>query len=225
MNIKLTYCDEIMGEMQKEVLKDARKVGEGRKAFRKMLETYVPQIGYSAPAYPRILNLGCGKCYEAFVLSGYFGGKLEGYDSEGVLLVGVDIDAKEIARAKQEYTRPDFSERVTKWVEQPNYRFIHGDARGLRELVDGEFDVVVARHPNVAEIPDIWHNIFRESNCLMRPAGLFLATSFSDIEHQMLEEQVQKVGYKIALSTSNAYAIPTSHKEVSIDRKVLLATK
>ena len=221
----MAYRDETMEGIPKEVLEGARKVGEGRKAFRKMLETYMPQVGYSAPERPRILNLGCGKCYEAFVLSGYFGGKPDGFDSENVLLVGVDIDAKEIAGAKHEYARHDFSERVTKWVEQPNYRFIHGDARRLRELVDGEFDVVVARHPNVAEIPDTWYTIFRESNDLMRPAGLFLATSFSDIEHRMLEERVQKAGYKIALSTPNAYAIPTSHKEVSIDRKLLLARK
>src|SRR3989344_5263664 len=214
MGLGLAYRDGGVEGIPKEVLEGARKVGEQRKAFRRMLETYVPQTGYSTPEHPRILNLGCGKCYEAFVLSGYFGGKPDGYDSEDVILVGVDIDAKNIERAKQEYTKPDFSERITKWVEQPNYRFIHGDARRLREFVDDEFDVVVARHPNVAEIPDIWYTIFRESNGLMRPEGLFLATSFSDIEHQTLEEQVQKAGYKITLSTPNAYAIPTPHKEV-----------
>lgn len=92
-------------------------------------------------------------------------------------------------------------------------------------MVDGEFDVVVARHPNVAEITDTWYTIFRESNGLMRQDGLFLATSYSDIEHQMLYEQVQKAGYQIALSIPNVHAIPLSDKEISIDRKVLLAKK
>lgn len=225
MNLELTYRDETMEGIPKEVLEGARKVGENRKAFRKMLETYVPQVGYSAPEHPRIIDLGCEKCYEAHVLSGYFGGKPYGFDSEDVLVVGIDVDEKEIERARRDYSKPDFSERITKRVEQPNYRFIHGDARQLRQLVDDEFDIVVARHPNVSQIPDTWYTIFKESNGLMRPDGLFLATSFSDIEHEMLEEQVQKAGYKIALSTPNAYAIPTSHKEVSIDRKVLLARK
>lgn len=225
MNIELNYNDKTMENIPKELLEGARKVGEGRRAFRKMLETYVPQLNYSIPQQPRILNLGCGRCYETLVLNEYFSGKSEGFDSENTFLVGIDINVKEIERAKQEYTRADFSEKVIKFVEKPNYRFVHGDARNLRELVDGEFDVVVTRHPNVAEIPDTWHTIFRESNSLMKPQGLFLATSFSDIEHEVLEEQVQKAGYKIALSTQNVYAIPTSHKEVSIDRKVLFARK
>ena len=225
MNLKLGYRDESMGGIPQEVLEDARKVGEGRKAFRQMLETHIPQVGHSAPQNSRILNVGCGVCYEGFVLSSYFGGKPDSYDSKDVLLVGIDIDAKEIERAKQQYTSPDFSERVTRWIEQPNYRFIQGDARKLKELVDGEFDIVVARHPNVAEIPDTWYTIFRESNGIMKPEGLFIATSFSDIEHGLLEEQVQNAGYKIKLSSPNAYTIPTPHKEVSIDRKVLLARK
>ena len=217
--------DKITAEIPKRVLEGARKIGENRKAFRKMLETYVPQVGYSAPENPRILNLGCGVCYEAFVLSSYFGGKPPGSDSEEVLVVGIDIDKNSIERARELYLKPDFSKEITKWVEPPNYKFIHGDAKQLKSLVDGEFDIIVARHPNVAEIPDTWYTIFRESNSLMRPDGLFLATSFSDIEHEMLEELIQKAGYKIALSTPNVHAIPTSHKEVSIDRKVLLARK
>jgi len=223
MNLELDYCDETMQEIPKAILECARKIGKGRKAFRQMLETYVPQVGYSAPQNPRILNLGCGVCYEALVLSSYFGNRPNGFDSEDVFVVGIDIDEKKIERARNEYLEPDFSEKITKLVEQPNYRFIPGDARKLKELVEGEFDIIVARHPNVAEIPDTWQTIFGESYKLMRLSGLFIATSFSDIEHKMLEEQIQKAGYKIALSVSNMYAIPTSHEKVSIDRNVLLA--
>ena len=76
------------------VYDESKRIDEARKAFMKMLETYVPQVGYSAPQNPRILNLGCGECYEGFVSSGYFGGKPYGSDPEDVLLVGIDIDAK-----------------------------------------------------------------------------------------------------------------------------------
>ena len=229
MNLELEYPDETTGGIPKEIyekaLEAAKKIGKGRKAFRRMLETYVPQTSYSVPQNPKILNLGCGICYEAFVLSSYFGNQPDGFSSKDVLVVGIDIDEKEIERAKDHYKSPDFSEKITKWVEPPNYKFIHGDARRLRELVDDEFDVVVARHPNVAEIQDDWYKIFKESYEIMKPEGFLIATSFSDIEHGMLEELIKKVGYKIALSSSNLHAIPTDHKDVSIDRKVLLARK
>lgn len=41
----------------------------------------------------------------------------------------------------------------------------------------------------------------------------------------MLEEEVEGAGYSIALSVPNIYAIPISHEDVSIDRKVLFARK
>lgn len=205
------------------LIEESGKTGEIRRAFRKMLETYVPQVGCSAPEHPRILDLGCGECIEAHVLSGYFGGEPYGFASGRVLVVGIDIDEKKIARAKRNYSRFDCNEGIIKYIERPNFRFIHGDLIRLRELVDGEFDIVVARHPNVAEIPETWYTIFRESKGIMRPEGLFLATSFTDIEHEMLEELVQRAGFKIALSTLNMYAIPTSYEECSIDRNVLLA--
>ena len=94
MNLELEYRDETMKVIPKEVLEATRKVGEGRKAFRKMLETYVPQVGYSVPECPRILDLGCGVCYEAHVLSSYFGNQPHGWDSKDVLVVGIDTDEK-----------------------------------------------------------------------------------------------------------------------------------
>ena len=226
MDLESRYINEDTDGIPKEVLEGARKVGEGRKAFRRMLETYVPQVGYSSTPKPRILNLGCGECYEAHVLSGYFGNQPDGFSSEDVLVVGIDVDEEAIERARTEYQTRD-AKKLYIWTKQPaeNYKFIHEDARKLRELVDGKFDVIVARHPNVAEIPDAWHDIFRESNEVIRPNGILLATSFSDIEHKILEEQIRRAAYKIALSSSNQHSIPTDYKEVSIDRNILIAKK
>jgi SAM-dependent methyltransferase len=113
----------------KEVLEGARFIGGIRRGFRGMLETYVPQVGYSAPKNPRILDLGCGPCYEAHVLSSYFGGEPFGFDSDDVLVVGIDIDGKEIEKAEINYTKPIFSEKTIKWIKEPNYKFIHGCKR------------------------------------------------------------------------------------------------
>lgn len=111
MNLEPAYIDENMEGIPKEVLESARMVGEEGRAFRKMLETYVPQVGYSAPEHTRILNLGCGICNEAIVLSSYFGGRPEGYDSEDVLVVGVDINAGNIRSAERLYKKADSSEK------------------------------------------------------------------------------------------------------------------
>lgn len=101
--------------------------------------------------------MGCGGCEEGYVLNGYFGNKSFGLESPDVFVVN------------------------------PQYQFIHGDARDLRKLVDGEFDVVVARHPHLAkndhcalELADMWRTIFKESRGVLKPDGLYVHYSFCE---------------------------------------------
>ncbi len=209
-----------------EVRKAAQRLGENRLAFRRMLETYVPITRYVAPEPSRILDLGCADCKEGHVLSSYFGGQPFGYQSEKVLVVGIDLDRKALERAELDYRIEEFSEDQIwpRMIRQPNYQFICGDAQQLTALVEGEFDVVVARHPNIAEQKPVWRVIFQRAAQVMKPGSLFIATSFSDIEHKMLEETVEGI-FPLYLSTPNRHAIPTTHPEVSIDRNVLLGRK
>ncbi len=192
----------LRGEMPCTV---AAYVRETRDAFRKMLEAYVPLIGYSAPERPRIVDVGCGTCYEARVLSDFF----------GAVIVGIDEIEEDIK----------LSQALYRIEGETRHTFIHGDARNLRQLVEGEFDVVVSRHPNVAQFPDVWQAIFEETYGVLRSEGLLLATSYRDAEHALLEEVVQRAGYRIVLSTANEYPIRTPRKETSVDRKVLFARK
>lgn len=209
-----------------EVLKAAQRLGNNRLAFRRMLEAYVPRTGYVAPESSRILDIGCADCTEGHVLSSYFGGQPFGYQSEKVLVVGIDLDRKALERAELNYRIAEFSEDQIgpRMIPLPNYQFICGDAQQLTTLVKGEFDVVVARHPNIAEQKLVWKTIFQQAVSVMKPGSLFIATSFSDIEQKMLEETVEGLFFPY-LSTPNRYAIPTTHPEVSIDRNVLLARK
>src|SRR3972149_7852006 len=103
-------------DIPKAQLEAARFMGQKRKSFRKMLEKYVPRVSYSVPTNARILDLGCGECDEALVLSGYFGNQPDCFDSEEVLVVGIDIDEKSIERARIEYQTPDAKVRYA-WTE------------------------------------------------------------------------------------------------------------
>jgi len=224
------YLNKELFEKAKE---EAEKIGEERRAFWKMLETFIPQLEYSIPEKPKILDLGCGVCYEGLVLSAYFGGKPYGYNSENVLIVGIDIDKKEIERAKREYERLDT--KTMKWVPMPNFKFICGDARNLKELINADqdlkelvsdgFDIVVVRHPNIAENSQIWEDILRKAYDLMKQDGLLIATSYIDFEHRMLESLLMKIGYEILINKENPYSIPTKYKEVIRDNYVLFAKK
>ena len=225
MSLEQTTYDN-SEEAYKALLKGAKRIGDSRLAFRKMLEEYVPLSGYTIPNSARILNLGCGRCEEALVLSGYFGSKPFGFDSKSVKVVGIDIDPKKIEKSEQLYESIDSNNKIIKFVKNSNYTFIEGDARKLRRLVNGEFDIIVARHPNIAEKEDMWRNVFVESRKLIKSCGLFIGTSYSNIEHQMFEEQVQKAGYKILLSKENSHATPISrYLDMAIDKRILLAKR
>jgi len=173
-----------------------------------MLGEYVPKTGYSMPSSSRVLDLGCGRCFEGRVLSDYFVCRH---------LVGIDANPQKIAKAKEEYT-----EMMS--VPKPKYEFIVGNARKLRKIVNGKFDVVVARHPNVAEIPDVWKEIFSEAKRLMKPESLLIATSFGSKEHEVLEKQLKNLSYEIIFSCMNEYS-PSTTGPYMIDKKVLFARK
>lgn len=204
------------------ILTASQKIGEDRKAFRRMLETYVPQVGYSAPDSPRILNLGCGICHEAFVLSGYFGGKPYGYESQDAFVVGIDVDKRAIERDRERHKTDDFS--TCKFVEKPNYQFIHGDARRLRELVNGEFDVVVTRHPEILHNTEVWRQIYGEVSQVHKTGGLLLASFYMATELSRMKDFISD--YNIKIATRNPFGRPLSESSPVIsDQFVLMAIK
>ncbi len=193
-----------------------------------MLETYVPMTGYNAPEKPRILNLGCGLCQEAIVLSGYFGGKPFGFDSKDVFLVGIDKNEKRIEDARKSYSFIKLAKGKVKYIPSKNYQFIQGDATRLRELVDGEFDIVVARHPNLIDQKDVWIMIFEEANMMTKDKGLFIGSSFTDFEHAYLRECISDAEYFQCLDVKNIHSLYSenlSPHETSYDRNVLFARK
>ncbi|MDI6722096.1 MAG: class I SAM-dependent methyltransferase [Candidatus Aenigmarchaeota archaeon] len=187
-----------------------------------MLEAYVPLTGYNTPPYPRILNLGCGECYEATALTGYFGGQPSDQYSDDVQHIGIDLDGHRINRAKRELNSYFLHKR--KYVPRPNYEFIAGDARQLRNFVIGKFDVIVARHASVEERRDEWVHILDEAMYVAAPLNLFIGSTYADTEHEIFEGLLERLNYDIILSDFNPHAIHGGiFGDTLIDKYVIFA--
>ena len=202
MGLRPTDIEKIM-----EIPEDPTKIEQQRTVFRRTLERYVPESGYRSAGSARILNLGCGRSYEARPLNQYFG---DGTDSRKVIVVGIDKNEEQIERSRVLY----------RGLSQ--YVFIRGDIARQPELIDGEFDVIVARHHTAIAAPDEWNQIFRESKKVLKPEGILIATSFQDIEHTAIRTQAEKVGYRVILDCKNECSIPIT-KHVGLDRNILIA--
>lgn len=184
-----------------QLMRGARITGIIRKAFRKMLETYAPLDKYAASLPARIVSAGCGPSTEAFALSGYFGRKPFGYDSLEVRFTGIDANEKVIETAKKEHLRShpdDFGK-----TPMPNYTFIHGDAREVRP----ECDILLARHPNIAQLPQVWEEIFATNG--LKQGGLLITTEYGEWEFEnRLKPAIARTGYSIDYSGKNIHAVP-----------------
>jgi len=217
-----------------KALEGPRVTGENRRRFWNMLVATVTRSGYKPPQgrQTTILNLGCGRCEEGLVLSAFFGGEDFGNSSENVKLIGVDIKQKNIESAIRLYSLPDFSEKVTKHALRPNYEFIVGDATNLDryQQIPKEVDVVVIRHQQIANNEQTWVKIFQQAIQRVSKDGIIIITSYSDSEHELLIEALQKLDCEIVINQSNPYAKLLSHKEIShkkisLDRNIAIIRK
>lgn len=206
----------------------AEKIGEERRSFWNMLVTEVAKTDYRPPQDrpTQILDVGCGRCMEGIVLNSYFGGGHFGFNSNNVELKGIDLDPENIKKAEAEHMIMDYP-NSTKYVPKTGYEFIRGDATDLEkyEQLPEQFDVIMVRHQQISDSEQTWVKIFQEALKRLAPDGIIISTSFSDIEHDMLVEQLKKLDCEILVNEANPYAVHTSVKEVSIDRDVVIIKK
>lgn len=126
--------------------------------YRRMLRQYVPRTSYIRMDNPRILNLGCGACEEGRELSDYFG------CSD---ILGIDMGEDEIKMARQ------INQRLPA-------RFVRGNYADLHKLVEGPFDVVVARHPAVTymEHKAELTGALMHAGRILSVCGIFIGTTY-----------------------------------------------
>ena len=214
----------MVGDVEQELKKD--EISQGiddistvkelvLRAFEDMLTYYVPLTEFKIPEDVRILNLGCGVCREAEVLKDYFG------NNGNFKMIGIDRWLNQIISAKERWINEN--EFFKNTVDSIPYEFIHGDATELTDLVQGEFDIIISRHPNIRQFPYNWSNIYTEAYSVTKPGGLFIATEYSVDEFMILKTAVERVGYITLVSGRNKFVL--KKQKYFSDRQIIFAIK
>ena len=149
----------------------------------------------------RIINLGCGPCYEAETLVDLFNGSL----------IGLDIDKNSINALRRKFKGRD------------DYKFIKGDAKDLRILVEGNFGIVVARHPDVNN--DDWEKIFREGYKFTRRGGTVIVTCYLPKEPEIAKKNMEHAGYNIKVCEENVLPLIKAPLPIWSDSYVIIGKK
>ncbi len=178
-------------------------------AFRDTLWSYIPKDFSSAPTAStiKVLEVGYGWAYEARVLVAFL--EHRNRRKFDVLYTGIDIDKEAIKRSQQ-------------LIRKPNYKFIHGDATNLEELLDvnEEFDMLFIANPDVDDQPITWGNILAESRCFIKQEGLFVTTLDCDQEYKTMKKIIELVGYTLISDNENEHQIKRPNNP-SIYKKIL----
>lgn len=167
------------------------------------------------------MDLACGRCNEASVLSAFFGGNNFGFASNKVKVIGVDTDKQEIERARVNYNISQVDEL------RENFEFINGDATELDRypLIPEQVDVVVIRHQQISEDVEKWTKILQQALERVRLEGIVVATSYSDDEHGMLLKTLEKLPCQVVVNQRNPYSRRLGHNQISVDRNIVIIRK
>ena len=131
----------------------------------------------------RILDIACGECREAEVLTDFIA-DLRGNKDGEVRLTGMDVRAREIEDAQRRFGgKRDLENRPgTRECE-----FLTGDASKLDQHAElGEnFDFVFMRHQNYWNGAKTWEEIYDQALGKLDDEGRLIITSYFDKEHEL----------------------------------------
>jgi SAM-dependent methyltransferase len=168
-----------------------------------------------------LLNLACGHCEEAAVISAFFG---QGSAGSPVRFFGMDVRAREIdtARRRYEMTEKIFRKHGVPALkgESPEFEFLAGDATrlgGYKQIPDS-FDVIFMRHQNVWHDRKIWQRIFEFSLDRLNPDGVLVITSYFDREHLIALDFFRALGADLIVSEKNESSRELDYPGKSVDR-------
>ncbi len=184
------------------------------------LEHALTETGYELTHdSPRVLSLGVGPCAlsERAALHLYF---LKRFRKPLAEYVGIDCAENVLSKSRQIF------EGVS------GVQLICADARNLRDHVDGQFDIVLTRHPDLdcgKENPEAWDEIYREARSVLRPDGRLIATSFWRPGYQKIFLAAHKAGYDLLFldptnpHPGNELGMDDTHGLVQYDQFILVA--
>ena len=150
------------------------------KALRESLQS-VPDA-LAARSERRILNLACGRADETGVLADIFGGE------HRLEIVGADIRDAEIEEARLRWKTPTHSDVHTRFHVEDGKRFL--DAMSSNE----RFDLTFMRHQNFWNNPRLWARMFEGGLRQLDENGLFVITSYFDVEHELACRKLVALG-------------------------------
>jgi SAM-dependent methyltransferase len=167
----------------------------------------------------RILDVGCGSATDAIALHSYFGGQRYGVKGKDVEYLGIDI-------RDTGYTRKELEGmgRADIRIEEANAT--HFDRY---EFLRGEFDVIVIRHPDVADnmlssiyrnsISAYWYKMFKESLGHLSDGGVIMITTYRSFEHSAVEgafrclDAMQVYAGENDFSSENSFYLTTAWRD------------
>ena len=228
--IKTEEWDTAESEPQLEKIKSmAAEIGKNRESFWNLLVTFVNKTSYTPPKDREsiVLDVACGSCEEAIVASAFFGGNNFGYPSNNVKFFGIDINPNDIEKAISRYKQADNSKPITEFVPDPHYNFIVGDATQLDKIniLPEQVDIILIRHEQISDNKEVWTSIISQALKKISLEGIIIITSFSDVEHSILATTLSNMDCEIVINEKNPHARALSHKEISLDRNVVIIKK
>jgi len=172
------------------------------------------------PDEARVLDLACGDCREAEVLTDVVA-ELRGDAGTAVKLTGVDVRAREIADAARRCGKRRGPEDGRGRRE---FEFLTGDATKLGDHAElGEdFDLVFLRHQNFWNGARDWEEIFDHALAKLGEEGRLVITSYFDKEHALALEAIQRLGGELIRTEFNEKARALATPGKSIDRHVAM---
>ncbi len=189
-----------------------------RKVAGRDLERVKRDLGTKTEA--RVLDLACGDCREAEVLSD-FAAELKGGEAASAKLTGIDVRAREIADAARKFGKRRGPENGRGRRE---FDFLVGDATKLRDHAElGEdFDLVFLRHQNYWNGARDWEEIFDHALSKLGEEGRLVITSYFDKEHALALEAIQRLGGELIRSEFNEETRALATPGKSMDRHVAI---
>jgi chemotaxis methyl-accepting protein methylase len=159
----------------------------------------------------QVLDLACGECREVEAVSATALEKL-GREGAALRFTGADIRGAEIDTARRR------ARRLTE--AGATVEFMQTDCAKLedhREL-GRSYDMVFLRHQNYWHDRPAWRRIFSNGLARLNDSGLFVITSYFDVEHDLAVKAITAAGGELIASVRNgdSRALPTEGK--SVDR-------
>lgn len=166
----------------------------------------------------RILDIACGECREAEVLTDFIA-ELRGNKEGEVHLTGMDVRAREIEDAQRRFGgKQDLENRPgTKQCD-----FLTGDASKLDQHTElGEnFDLVFMRHQNYWNGAKTWEQIYDQALGKLDDEGRLIITSYFDKEHELALDAIKRLGGELISTEFNQETRELITEGKSVDRHV-----